>query len=125
MWIVRASEIPRFEVDGISAWGLATESRGASEVMLWRHRIAPGQSLPSTRPDHEEIVAVIAGAGKLYEANRAIAFTAGDALIVPAGAATRIEAAPGIAALDCLRAMPLATRHYTIAGEPMRLPWTR
>ena len=93
--------------------------------MLWRHRIAPGQSLPSTRLDHEEIVAVLAGAGKLHEADRAMDFKAGDVLIVPAGAVTQIEAAPGTAPLDCLRAMPLATRHYTIAGEQMRLPWTR
>jgi quercetin dioxygenase-like cupin family protein len=123
--IVRSSDIPQFEVDGVRAWGLATKARGASEVMLWRHHIAPGQLLPSTRHDHEEVIAILSGAGNLYEPENTTSFQAGDVLIVPAGTITQIEAAPRTVPLECLRAMPLATRHYTTAGEEMYLPWTR
>jgi quercetin dioxygenase-like cupin family protein len=123
--IVRADEIPEFEVDGVRAWGLATSARGATEVMLWRHRIDPGQALPSVWLDHEEIIVVLSGSGCLHESGRTLFFSAGDVLIVPASVVTRLAAVTGHGPLECIRAMPLRTRHYTVVGEEMHLPWTR
>jgi quercetin dioxygenase-like cupin family protein len=123
--IVRADAIREFEANGLRVLGLATRSRGAAEVMVWRHWIDPGQVLPFVIPDHEEVVAVLSGSGTLSEGRRLFEFSAGDVLIVPAYTVSRIAAAGGGSRLDCLLAMPLATRHFTPTGAEMRLPWAR
>ena len=124
MPVVRAHEIPKFQVDGICVWSLATASRGAVEVMLWRNRIEPGSAFPAAKRDHEEVVAVLGGSGTLRERELALPFSAGDVLIVPAGALCQIVPAEDGQPFECLMAMPLATRHFTSAGDVMRIPWT-
>ncbi len=124
MPVVPAYEIPRFEVDGVCIWGLATAARGAVEVMLWRNRIEAGSAFPAAKRDHEQVVAVLSGSGLLRERELALPFSTGDVLIVPAGALCQIVPAEEGPPFECVMAMPLATRHFTSRGDPMRLPWT-
>lgn len=125
MPVVSGREIAEFEVDGIRTCGLATPSRGAVEIMLWRNRAAPGSVCPAARRDHEEVVAVLAGAGTLREGGLELPFEVGDVLIIPAHVVCQIVPAGGGEPLDCVLAMPSATRHFTTLGTVMRLPWAR
>jgi quercetin dioxygenase-like cupin family protein len=125
MPIVRSEAIREFEANGLRVLGLATRSRGAVEVMVWRNWIDPGQVLPFVINDREEVVVVLSGSGTLSEGRRLFEFSAGDVLIVPAYTLSRIAAAGSGSHLDCLLAMPLATRHFTPTGDEMWLPWAR
>jgi len=121
MPVVSTQEIPVFEVNGVSAWGLATPTRGASEIMVWRHRIEAGQVVPPSWRDHEEILLVLEGSGVLAEGPTETPFLAGDVLIVPANTLSRITTEART--VDCVHALPSTTRHFTVTGEEMQLPW--
>jgi quercetin dioxygenase-like cupin family protein len=92
--------------------------------MLWRNRIEPGSAFPAARRDREVVVAVLSGSGVLRERELALAFSAGDVLIIPAGALSQIVPDEDGQPFECVMAMPLATRHFTSSGDVMRLPWT-
>ena len=58
MGVVRAADISEFELMGNHMRGLATPSRGAAEVAVWRGVTEPGATTPPHKHDHEEVLVV-------------------------------------------------------------------
>jgi quercetin dioxygenase-like cupin family protein len=123
MAVVRAGEIREFERAGNRMAGLATGSRGARELMVWRTRVAPGGGPPPHRHDHEEICVVLSGSGTVREgAGDAVRFSAGDTIIAPAGSVHEIVADKGVA-VEWIAALPLGTRTFRPDGSELEIPW--
>ena len=92
MKVVRANEIEPFESPGGNATtGLATPSRGAHEVSVIRQRQQPGGSNPPHHHDREEVMALLAGSVTVVLDDERRLLSAGDAIVVPAGAVHRVE----------------------------------
>jgi mannose-6-phosphate isomerase-like protein (cupin superfamily) len=84
MYVVAATDAPRFELPGVEFTGLASPSRGSSRVCTWRLTVAPDlRSDQSHTLDRDEIFMVASGAIRL--APGAAVLRAGDAAVVPAG----------------------------------------
>ena len=86
MPISRDADVAAHERFGNFMQGLATPSRGAHEVMVWRTRVAPGGGPPVHKHDHEEVVVIVSGTGTFEEADGTVQpFGPGDTLLAPAG----------------------------------------
>jgi mannose-6-phosphate isomerase-like protein (cupin superfamily) len=84
MYVVSATDAPRFELPGLEFTGLASPSRGSGELCTWRITIAAGLRSPQSHTlDRDEIFMVTAGTIRL--APDAASLGPGDAAIVPAG----------------------------------------
>ena len=84
MYVIEAANAPRFELPGIEFTGLASPSRGSSEVCTWRLSIAAGlQSDAAHTVDRDEVFMVVAGAVQISPGGQTL--RAGDAVVVPAG----------------------------------------
>lgn len=84
MYVITATDAPRFELPGIEFTGLASPSRGSSEVCTWRIKVDAGLRSPGSHTiDRDEIFMVLSGAIQLTP--DATVLRAGDAAVVPAG----------------------------------------
>lgn len=80
----RADEAPRFQLPGLEFTGLASPSRGCSDLCTWRLTLEAGLSSPEPHTlDRDEVFMVIRGAIRL--APDADPIVAGDVAVVPAG----------------------------------------
>lgn len=117
------SDIPPFERFGNRMQGLATPSRGASEVMVWRTRVAPGGGPPVHTHDHEEVVVIISGTGSFREEDGSEhAFGPGDTLFAPAGVLHELRADEGVA-VEWIACMPSGTKTFAEDGSELSTPW--
>ncbi len=123
MPLSRDSEIPSFERFGNHMQGLATPSRGASEVMVWRTRVAAGGGPPVHTHDHEEVVVILSGSGSFTEeGGDTHPFGPGDTLFAPAGVVHELRADDG-GAVEWIACMPAGTKTFAVDGTELSTPW--
>jgi quercetin dioxygenase-like cupin family protein len=114
MPIARDADVPAFERFGNFMQGLATPSRGAREVMVWRTRVAPGGGPPVHKHDHEEVVVIVSGTGTfLEEDGTSQPFAPGDTLKAVAGVA-----------VEWIACMPSGTKTFKPDGDELTTPWS-
>ena len=90
MTTIHAPEAPRFDLPGLVFTGLASPSRGSSELCTWRLEIEPGFASPDAHTlDRDEIFMVVSGAIRLGPDDERVG--AGDAAVVPAGAPIQVS----------------------------------
>lgn len=125
MPVIRAGEVPTWEVQGNRMTGMAAPSRGASEVMAWKAELDAGVSSPPHTHDHEEVVVLVSGAMKVRIGEEEYELSEGDAFIVPPGTLHQVRNEADTAAA-CITAMPVGTRFVRPDGqETPPPPWTR
>jgi mannose-6-phosphate isomerase-like protein (cupin superfamily) len=84
MHVTTALEAPRFELPGVEFTGLASPSRGFTDVCTWRIKVAPElRSAQSHTLDRDEIFMVCSGAIQLNPEGPVL--RTGDTAVVPAG----------------------------------------
>jgi quercetin dioxygenase-like cupin family protein len=132
MGVIHSEELPVHELPGNRLRGLATRSRGSSEVALWNHALEPGAESPPHWHDHDQVIYVLAGRGRIVVGDEEGALSAGDVVVAPARILHQVRAAAD-EGLDTLVAMPatknrpqaaLASRYISVAGSranPVRL----
>ena len=124
MPIAHDADVPAFERFGNFMQGLATPSRGASEVMVWRTRVAPGGGPPVHKHDHEEVVVIVSGTGTFVEEDGTVhAYGPGDTLFAPAGVVHELKADDGVA-VEWIACMPTGTKTFRPDGEELPTPWS-
>ena len=117
------SDVPAFERFGNFMQGLATPSRGASQVMVWRTRVAPGGGPPVHKHDHEEVVVIVSGTGTFVEEDGTVnTFGPGDVLFAPAEVVHELRAAEGVP-VEWIACMPSGTKTLTPDGDELTTPW--
>ena len=123
MPISRDADVEAHERFGNFMQGLATPSRGAGEVMVWRTRVAPGGGPPVHKHDHEEVVVIVSGTGTFEEADGTVhPFGPGDTLFAPAGTVHELKADDGVA-VEWIACMPTGTKTFKADGEELPTPW--
>jgi quercetin dioxygenase-like cupin family protein len=123
MGVVRAADISEFELMGNHMRGLATPSRGAAEVAVWRGVTEPGASTPPHSHDHEEVIVVLAGSGSASMDGEQVEVSPGDVVIVPAQELHQLFGPADGEPLDAIAVMPLGTRTFLPDGEELEAPW--
>jgi quercetin dioxygenase-like cupin family protein len=83
MAVIPGSEYKEFELMGNHMLGLATRGRGAQEVPVWRGRSDPGAATPPHYHDHEEVIVILSGSGKVKIQGNQVLASSGDVVIVP------------------------------------------
>jgi len=92
MTIIQAPEAPRFDLPGLVFTGLASPSRGSTDLCTWRLEIEPGFASPEAHTlDRDEIFVVVAGSIRLGPDEAPVG--AGGAAVVPAGTPIRVSSA--------------------------------
>ena len=123
MPVSRDADVEAHERFGNFMQGLATPSRGASEVMVWRTRVTPGGGPPVHKHDHEEVVVIVSGTGTFEEADGTVhAFGPGDTLFAPAGTVHELKADDGVA-VEWIACMPTGTKTFKADGVELPTPW--
>jgi mannose-6-phosphate isomerase-like protein (cupin superfamily) len=84
MYVIRATDAPRFRLPGVEFTGLAAPSRGSAGLCTWKLTVDPGVGgdEPHTL-DRDEVFMVLAGTVQITPDGDKL--TAGDAFVVPAG----------------------------------------
>ena len=90
MTTIHADEAPRFELPGLVFTGLASPSRGSSDLCTWRLSIEPHFASPDAHTlDREEIFMVLSGSIALSPDGTAVG--PGSASVVPAGTPIQVR----------------------------------
>lgn len=123
MPVIHAHDLNFMETPGGNATSaIASTSRGASEVSLYRQRQKPGGANPAHTHDREEVLTVLAGSIDLTSGGGTERLAAGDTAIIPANTLHRIETA-GDALSEWLIIAPAGIRYFSEAGEEMFPAW--
>jgi len=118
---VSAQSAPVFEAGGgTTITGLASPSRGAQDVAVWRVRFAPDNPSPTHSLTREETFLVLSGALAARFDDHVETAGPGDVLIVPAGPDFSLVAVDGPAEAIC--AMPVGGQAVTTEGT-FTPPW--
>ena len=120
--VTNIGEIPAHELPGNVLRGLATPSRGSTEVMLWNHVAEAGGASPEHWHDHDQVIYVTAGAGRVVVGDEEHAVRAGDVIVAPANVPHQVIAAED-EALDTVVAMLPSLRSYRPDGSEIDTPW--
>ncbi|MGN6563613.1 MAG: cupin domain-containing protein [Thermomicrobiales bacterium] len=125
MAVVHGSTLQFVETPGGNfGSGVATPSRGATEVSVIRQRQLPGGANPAHTHDREEVMVVLAGMVTVTVAGEARALGAGDALIVPPRTSHTV-ANSGAEPAEWLLIAPAGVRFFHTNGEEGSPPWSR
>jgi len=124
MNIIHSTEIPVHELPGNRLCGLATRSLGSSEVALWSHALEPGAESPPHWHDRDQLIYVVAGAGRIIVGDEEVEISAGDVVVAPARIPHQVRAASD-EGLDTLVAMPATLRTFRPDGTEIEQPWHR
>ena len=116
MLVTRSSEIPTQEMMGTRLHFLASPANGASETLVIRGTVSAGGAFPAHSHDHEEILVFLSGAGTFTIGDETGSVSAGDVVIVPAGALHVFAASEG---LEAIGAMPAGTKTFAPDGTEM------
>jgi quercetin dioxygenase-like cupin family protein len=92
MPVERAEDHPVFELGANTITSLAGGARGATEAVLFRIEMPPGEGLPPHQHDHLDVFTVVEGEGTAYIDGDSTPMVAGDSAIVPVGARHHVEA---------------------------------
>ena len=120
MPVITPEQAPTFDAPGATITGLASPSRGATDVAAWRVRFAAGHASPPHSLDREEVFVVLAGAVTARFPDHHETAEAGGALIVPAGVEFSLVAEDGPAEAVCM--LPVGGTAL-LDGERIVPPW--
>ena len=104
--------------------GIATPSRGSTEVSVIHQRQTPGGSNPLHTHDREEVIVVIAGEITVAGSGEPVRLAQGDSLIVPARQGHRIENS-GVEPAEWLLIAPAGIRFFHENGAEGTPPWAK
>jgi mannose-6-phosphate isomerase-like protein (cupin superfamily) len=123
-FVTRAAEAPRFQLPGLEFVGLASPSRGSTDVCTWRLTLDAGLDSPEAHTlDRDEIFMVTRGAIRLVPGAEDIA--AGDVAVVPAGQSIQISNV-GEGAAEVVVAIAAGFQASAADGSPIGTPpWAR
>jgi quercetin dioxygenase-like cupin family protein len=121
MTVISSLTAPSFEQDGTSVIGLASPSRGSSEISAWRLRLAPGAASPEHSLTHEEVFVVLAGRAVATVDGGRHEVGPGDALVVDPGVpfVLATDGEEPFEAVACMRCGGLAQ----VGDETFAVPW--
>ena len=111
MAVIRGSEYKEFELMGNHMLGLATRGRGAQEVPVWRGRSDPGAATPPHYHDHEEVLVILSGSGKVKIQGDQVLVSSGDVVIVPPRTHHELAADEQGEGLDAIAVLPAGTKN--------------
>jgi quercetin dioxygenase-like cupin family protein len=120
MPVITPEQAPTFDAPGATMTGLASPSRGATDVAAWRARFEPGYASPPHSLDREEVFVVLTGALTARFADHSETAHAGGALITPAGVEFSLVAERGPAEAVCM--LPIGGTAL-LDGERIVPPW--
>ena len=121
MPVITAAEAPTFTQEGTHVTGLASPSRGSSQIAAWRLRLEPGASSPEHVLSHEEVFVALAGAATASLYGQSHRVVAGDALVVPPGVPFTL-ATDGGEPFEAVACMP-AGGTATVGDATFPPPW--
>jgi len=125
MSIVHHDELPFIETPGgNSTCGLATPSRGATDLSVVRQRQQPGGNNPAHSHDREEVMIMLSGEVALTLDGEARTLAAGDVAIIPPATSHQIQN-HGDACAEWLLAAPSGIRFFHASGEEAFPDWSR
>ena len=116
MHTIRASEIATHEGPGFRLELLANPRNGAEETALLRGIVDPGGSFPPHSHDREEVLYFLSGSATFTIGDETGSASAGDVIVIPAGALHTFETTEG---LDAVAALPAAARTFAPDGIEM------
>jgi quercetin dioxygenase-like cupin family protein len=125
MTVIRVSDAPEFETQGNHMTGLASPSRGAKELLVFRGRLDPGAASPPHTHDHEEVFVVTEGKVHARIGDEEHELSAGDAAVIPPNTVHQVvNKSDG--AFDLVISMLAGTRFFRPDGEEVPAPpWTK
>jgi mannose-6-phosphate isomerase-like protein (cupin superfamily) len=121
MTVIPAAEATTHELFGVRFTGLASPSRGSTELMAWQTEIPPGTPATPHQVTREELLVVLAGRAEVRCGDDVREAGAGDVVVVPPDTDFALVNA-GSEVLRVLACMPAAGQ-ARIAGEAQTLPW--
>jgi quercetin dioxygenase-like cupin family protein len=125
MIAVMEKNLDRIETPGLNASaGIATPSRGATEISLIRQEQQPGGTNPLHWHDREEVVTVLSGCITVSTPDEALILSTGDSTIIPAKQLHRIQAS-GDQPAEWLLVAPAGIRYVHENGDEGNPPWAR
>jgi len=121
--VTRLADVQEFELAGNKMYGLATPSRGASEVEVWLTRVQPEAQTPVHSHSGEEVIVVLRGRGEARRIGQeTVTFEASCTLILPAHELHQL-ANTGREMLEGIAALPVGSKIFDAYGVEMILPW--
>jgi mannose-6-phosphate isomerase-like protein (cupin superfamily) len=123
MAVIPAGEATTHELFGVRFTGLASPTRGSTELMAWQTEIPPGTPSTPHQVTREELVVVLAGRAEVRCGDEVGEAGAGDVVVVPPDTDFTLANA-GTEPLRVLACMPVAGQ-ARIDGEAQTLPWMR
>ncbi|MEU2255439.1 cupin domain-containing protein [Nocardia xishanensis] len=121
MHVIKAAEVPRFELHGVEFSAMAAPSRGSADVCTWRLTVAPHHESDAAHVlDRDEIFLVLSGV--LEVSGQLLA--AGDVAIVPAGGPISV-ANPGDEPAVAHVAIAAGFQATMADGSKLSPPWAQ
>lgn len=120
MPVITREQAPTFDLPGATITGLASPSRGATDVAAWRVRFEGGHASPPHSLDREEVFVVLTGAVTARYGDRSETAHAGGALVVPSGTEFSLVAQDGPAEAVCM--LPIGGTAL-LDGQRIVPPW--
>lgn len=124
MPVLTAPAAPTHEVGGARFTSLATPSRGATDTCVWKVEILPGTPATPHSLTREEVFVVLEGTASALIAGQAELASAGDAIVVPAGAQFELSNA-GTEPLWLLCCLPVGGQACLPDGDTFTPPWAQ
>jgi quercetin dioxygenase-like cupin family protein len=113
--VIRDARSRRTQVPSGLVTTLASPAQGGSGLAVWRMDIAPGAAGPVHAYDTEQVWTVIAGRATVELDGGPVTVTAGDTLVIPAGASRQMIADPQ-AGVSAISVTPAGTHAYSPSG---------
>ena len=92
-------------------------------MALWRGRTDPGAATPPHYHDHEEVIVILSGSGKVKIQGDQVVVSSVDVVIVPPHTHHKLAADEQGQGLDAMAALPAGTKTDLPNGEKLELPW--
>jgi len=91
MPVLSAAAAEVHEMHGSRFTSYARPATGSTQLCAWRLDVAPGTTGVPHRPSREEVLAILGGAASVTLDGEVHSATAGDVVLVPAGAEFRLD----------------------------------
>lgn len=125
MIVIPASDQQTIETpNGNYGVGLATPSRGATDVSVIRQRQRPGGFNPLHSQNCEEVMVQLAGSVALSSNDIRVILNPGDVAIIPAHTPHRLDTVGEVDA-EWLIISTATVRFFRESGEEARPPWAQ
>ena len=122
MPVLTAPAAPTHDLGGARFTSLATPSRGATDIAVWKVEILPDTPATPHALTREEVFVVLEGKASVRIAGNAGQAEAGDAIVVPPG--TEFELAnAGAGPLRLLCCLPVGGQARLADGSTFTPPW--